>query len=107
MSRFGDSHGFVTRSVNRGVNRGYRQNGSFAGCIWNIRRKRIPAGTLASEMAGWCIIRAKFLPLRRVSVYLRLAHDWRWLSDGQHEHVSRMVAEIGRLLGAWLKRPTG
>lgn len=32
--------------------------------------------------------------------------DWRWLSDGQYRHVSAMVAEIGRLLGGWLKRVT-
>lgn len=27
-----------------------------------------------------------------------------WLSDGQYEHVSRMVAEIGRLLGGWMRQ---
>jgi hypothetical protein len=42
--------------------------------------------------------------LSRLRLYLRLAHRWRWLSDGQYEHVSLMVAEIGRLLGAWIRR---
>lgn len=42
--------------------------------------------------------------LNRVRLYLRLAHDWHWLNDGQHEHVSSMVAEIGRLLGGWLRQ---
>ena len=42
--------------------------------------------------------------LDTVRLYLRLAHRWRWLSDGQYEHVSGMVAEVGRLLGGWLKR---
>jgi len=42
--------------------------------------------------------------LNCLRLYLRLAHHWRWLSDGQHEHVSRMVAEIGRLLGGWLRQ---
>jgi hypothetical protein len=42
--------------------------------------------------------------LSRLRLYLRLAHHWRWLSDGQYEHVSAMVAEIGRLLGAWIRR---
>jgi hypothetical protein len=41
--------------------------------------------------------------LGRLRVYLRLAHRWHWLSDGQYEHVAHMVAEIGRLLGGWLK----
>jgi len=42
--------------------------------------------------------------LNRLRLYLRLAHHWRWLTDGQYEHVSLMVAEIGRLLGAWIRR---
>ena len=42
--------------------------------------------------------------LNKVRLYLRLAHDWDWLSLGQYEHVSRMVAEIGRLLGGWIKQ---
>lgn len=45
--------------------------------------------------------------LNRLRLYLRLAHRWRWLSDGQYEHVSRMVAEIGRLLGGWIRQVAG
>lgn len=41
--------------------------------------------------------------LNRLRLYLRLAHRWRWLSDGQYRHVSTLVAELGRLLGGWLK----
>lgn len=41
--------------------------------------------------------------LNKVRLYLRLAHQWAWLSDGQYEHVSKLVAEIGRLLGGWLR----
>ena len=41
--------------------------------------------------------------LARVRVYLRLAAGWKWLSDSQYEHVAKMVAEIGRLLGGWQK----
>jgi hypothetical protein len=41
--------------------------------------------------------------LNRLRLYLRLAHHWRWLSDGQYRHVSGMVAEIGRLLGGWIR----
>ena len=29
---------------------------------------------------------------------------WRWLSDGRYQHVSAQVAEIGRLLGGWIKQ---
>lgn len=43
--------------------------------------------------------------LNKVRLYLRLVHDWGWLSPGQYEHVSRMVAEVGQLLGGWIKQP--
>jgi four helix bundle protein len=39
-------------------------------------------------------------------VYLRLAYQWQWLSHGQYEHISKMVEEIGRLLGGWIKQST-
>ncbi len=42
--------------------------------------------------------------LDKLRLYLRLAHRWGWLSNGQYQHVSAMVAEIGRLLGGWLKQ---
>jgi len=45
--------------------------------------------------------------LNKLRLYLRLAHRWRWLSDGQYEHVSRMVAEVGRLLGGWIRQESG
>jgi hypothetical protein len=41
--------------------------------------------------------------LSRTRLYLRLAARWGWLSAGQYEHVAKMVVEIGRLLGGWLK----
>ena len=44
------------------------------------------------------------IALNRLRLYLRLAYHWHWLSDGQYQHVSEMVAEIGRLLGGWLKQ---
>ena len=45
--------------------------------------------------------------LNRTRLYLRFAFDWQWLNSGQYEHVSRMVAEIGKLLGGWLKQTKG
>lgn len=44
--------------------------------------------------------------LAKLRFYLRLCHELQFLSLGQYEHVSRMVAEIGRLLGGWLKSET-
>jgi hypothetical protein len=42
--------------------------------------------------------------LNKLRLYLRLSHQWAWLSSGQYEHASRMVAGIGKLLGGWLKQ---
>jgi hypothetical protein len=41
--------------------------------------------------------------LNKLRLHLRLAHHWHWLNDGQYRHVSAMVAELGRLLGGWIK----
>jgi hypothetical protein len=42
--------------------------------------------------------------LNKLRLYLRLAQHWGWLTSGQYEHVSKMVAELGRLLGGWIKQ---
>jgi four helix bundle protein len=44
--------------------------------------------------------------LRKARLYLRLCEKWGWMSAGQYHHVSVMVAEIGKLLGGWLKTVT-
>jgi four helix bundle protein len=41
--------------------------------------------------------------LRKVRLYLRLCEKWKWMNAGQYHHVSRMISEIGKLLGGWLK----
>jgi four helix bundle protein len=45
--------------------------------------------------------------LDKVRLYLRLAVRWEWLSEGQFQHVSRMVKEMGDLLGGWIKQTSG
>ena len=42
--------------------------------------------------------------LNKLRLYLRLAHHWQWLNNGQYKHISQMIAEVGRLLGGWLKQ---
>ena len=42
--------------------------------------------------------------LNKLRLYLRLSHHWEWLSDGQYQHVSKMVSQIGKLLGGWIKQ---
>jgi len=58
------------------------------------------------EAARLASLRSADAALARLRLYLRLAHQWRWLTGGQFEHASKMVAEIGRLLGGWLKQAT-
>lgn len=45
--------------------------------------------------------------LNKLRLYLRLAHEWRWLNSGQYRHVSGMVTDIGKLLGGWIKQTRG
>lgn len=42
--------------------------------------------------------------LNKLRLYLRLVHQWEWLTTGQYEHVSKLVTEIGKLLGGWLRQ---
>lgn len=39
--------------------------------------------------------------LDQLRQYALLAHRWRWWSEGQFEHFSRLCEELGRLLGGW------
>lgn len=45
--------------------------------------------------------------LNKLRLYLRLVQQWQWLNAGQYEHVSKLVAEIGKLLGGWLRQTKG
>jgi hypothetical protein len=42
--------------------------------------------------------------LNKVRIYLRLCTQWEWLKPGQYRHAAEMVAEIGRLLGGWMRQ---
>ncbi len=41
--------------------------------------------------------------LTKLRFHLRLCRDLDLLNSGQHQHASRMLDEIGRLLGGWFK----
>jgi four helix bundle protein len=41
--------------------------------------------------------------LTKLRFHLRLCRDLNLLDAGQHQHVSRMLDELGRLLGGWFK----
>jgi hypothetical protein len=48
-------------------------------------------------------LRAADAELLKVRLYLRMCLRWEWIKEGQYQHVSEMVAEVGRLLGGWQK----
>jgi hypothetical protein len=82
----------VTDQVTRAADEGQKQTPTEcrASMTWAQRLKRV----FGNRMAPQVIHR----------IYLRLAHYWHWLSDGQYQRVSERVAEVGRLLGGWLKQ---
>ncbi len=41
--------------------------------------------------------------LAKIRMYLRLAVRMNWLKQNQYQHSAKMLDEIGRLLGGWLK----
>jgi len=47
------------------------------------------------------------IELQRLRLYLRLCHRMEFLSMAQYEHISKMVTEIGKLLGGWHKKERG
>jgi four helix bundle protein len=51
-------------------------------------------------------LRAADAELLKIRLYLRLCERWQWLKPGQYRHASSMVAEMGQLLGGWLKTVT-
>ncbi len=66
-------------------------------------RERLEEANLRQGRARLDRLRLADEALAKVRLYLRLAVRWEWLSVGQYEHVAKMVAEIGRLLGGWQK----
>jgi|SRR5215216_5170368 len=48
-------------------------------------------------------LRAADAELLKTRLYLRLCQKWEWMTSGQYKHASSMVAELGHLLGGWIK----
>jgi len=42
------------------------------------------------------------IKLKQLRFYLRLSHDLKLMNTRRFEHASRLVEELGRLLGAWI-----
>ena len=66
-------------------------------------RERLEMANLRRGKARLAQLRLADEALSKVRVYLRLAVRWQWMNGGQYHHAADMVAEIGRLLGGWIK----
>jgi len=44
------------------------------------------------------------IELEKIRFWLRFSKNLNLFSVGQYEHASRMMVEMGRLLGAWIKQ---
>ena len=66
-------------------------------------RERLEMANLRRDGARLQQLRLADEALAKVRLYLRLAERWKWLNLGQYRHAAGMVAEIGKLLGGWIK----
>jgi hypothetical protein len=57
----------------------------------------------ASAEAPRPVLRQADVTLTKLRFYLRLCQDLKLISLDQYEYASKIVNEIGRLLGGWLK----
>lgn len=67
-------------------------------------RERLEEANARKGQARLAQLRLADEALSKLRLYLRLAERWHWLAPGQYHHASEMVADIGRMLGGWIKK---
>ena len=50
------------------------------------------------------LLRDADVQLEQIRVWIRFCRDLKLITINQYEHVSRMISEVGRLLGGWIKK---
>ena len=68
--------------------------------LFRIQENLVAAGASQHPLPSLQAADQSLICLR---TYLRLSRDLKLLSPGQYEHVSKHVAEVGCLLGGWMK----
>jgi hypothetical protein len=63
----------------------------------------VAAGKSKSEARRASLNRAD-IQLEQLRGWIRISRDLDLFTVAQYEHVSRLVSEVGRLLGAWIKQ---
>lgn len=69
-------------------------------CVLDIAREVIRANKSRNKKP---ILYGIDVRIEELKFLLRLAHDRKYLSHKSYEHSSKLITEIGRLLGGWLK----
>jgi hypothetical protein len=54
------------------------------------------------ERRGW--LKKADIALEQIRFWLRFSEELELFTIGQYEHAARMMVEMGRLLGAWVKQ---
>ncbi len=67
----------------------------------DIQKGIIKANAARNKVPILCEVSVELDTLR---IFIRLAHDLRFLSGKQYAHAAERVNEIGKLLGGWLKK---
>lgn len=70
---------------------------------FDFQEALLEAGLRSGETRTESLTQAD-IALSKLRFYLRLSMELTWLTAGQFEHASRMVDEIGRLLGGWQRK---
>jgi hypothetical protein len=68
--------------------------------LFRINEWLVDAGTAEDPLPALAEADKSLIRLR---TYLRLCRDLKLVSVGQYEHGSRLTAEVGKLLGGWIK----
>jgi four helix bundle protein len=68
----------------------------------SLQETLISAG-MRRDASRLALLKQADVELAQLKQALRLCHDLQLFSTGQYEHIARMLVEIGRLLGGWLK----
>lgn len=63
----------------------------------------VAAGKSKGE-ARLALLKDADIELEKVRFWLRFSKELNLFNVGQYEHASRMMVEMGRLLGAWIKQ---
>lgn len=71
--------------------------------ILDFQDSLVEAGKSRAETRRMSLQRAD-IQLEQLRGWIRISRELDLFTVAQYEHVSRLVAEVGRLLGAWIKQ---